>query len=122
MLWYILHVVMESTAAMNNGFIFLANARFSRLHSFDPKWASQVSSMLDRSFPIQWKMVHVCHAMEVFPLVSQAIRAILTKTQRQSFLMHNGSDERVLETLFEQSLQKHCVPTDLGEWQSVLSS
>ena len=35
------------------------------------------------------------------------------------FVLHNGSDETVLESLAEFSLPKHCIPKDLGEWKKV---
>lgn len=113
MLWYLLHVIMHGPHAAS-GYIVLSNAEGARISDYDPKWVSQASTLCDRSFPVRWRMVHLCQANAVFPLVSQAVRVILSSKQRQSFLMHNGTDERVLETLAEHQLPRHCVPTDLG--------
>jgi len=97
------------------GFIILANSRESRLKHFDAKWALAACSSGDRDFPIQWQIAHVCHANAVFPFVASAVKAVLSPKQRKSFILHDGSNERVLESLSEYSLPEHCVPTDMGE-------
>ena len=51
----------------------------------------------------------------VFPHVASAVKALLSESQRQSFILHNGSEDRVLESLAEYSLPKSCIPTDLGK-------
>jgi len=46
--------------------------------------------------------------------MANAIKAVLSPRQRESLLMHHGSDQRVLESLAEQGLPKHCVPVNIG--------
>mmetsp|Transcript_17773 Transcript_17773/g.31317 ORF Transcript_17773/g.31317 Transcript_17773/m.31317 type:complete len:393 (-) Transcript_17773:188-1366(-) len=112
--WYLLHVAMENPSVTKKGFIILANSKNSRLNNFDGKWTLAASYSGDRDFPIRWRMAHVCHANAVFPLVASAVKAVLSLEQRKSFLLHNGSNERVLESLSEYLLPIHCIPTDLG--------
>lgn len=112
--WYLLHVAMESPSALKKGFVILANSRDSSLNNFDSKWALAACSSGDRDFPIRWKMAHVCHANAVFPFVASAVKALLSPKQRKSFVLHNGSNERVIESLSKYMLPKHCIPTDLG--------
>ena len=119
-MWYLLHVAMQNPVAQKSGYVVLVNARGGRLEGFDTRWASQAASFMERAFPIRWKMVHVCHVNAVFPLVAQAVKAILSQMQRKTLLLHNGSDERVIESLSEYGLPKHCVPTYLGEWWNAI--
>mmetsp|Transcript_5545 Transcript_5545/g.9926 ORF Transcript_5545/g.9926 Transcript_5545/m.9926 type:complete len:425 (+) Transcript_5545:476-1750(+) len=116
LMWYLLHVAMQNPVVQKRGCVVLANARGGRLEGLDRRWASQAASFLDldHASPIRIKMVHVCHVNAVFPLVAQAVKAILSQMPGKSFLLHNGSDERVLESLCEYGLPKHCVPTYLG--------
>jgi len=105
---------MQNPAVQKNGYIILTNSRGTHLSAFDTRFSCQATTIMDRAFPIQWKMLHVCHTNAVFPLVSRALKAMLSKMQRQCFLLHNGLDEMVLETLSEHGLPEHCVPRDLG--------
>jgi len=113
-LWYLLHVATQNPTVRKEGYVVLTNSRGVKLKAFDPKFSSQAAVLCDRAFPIRWYRVHVCQANAVFPMISNAIKAILSKMQRQTFLLHNGSEERVLETLEETGVPRHCVPTDLG--------
>jgi len=106
--------IQENPSVTKKGFIILANSRESRLNNFDGKWALAACSSGDRDFPIRWREAHVCHANAVFPFVASAVKAVLSPKQRKSFILHNGSDERVLQSLSEYSLPIHCIPTDLG--------
>ena len=76
---------------------------------------SSSDQIRDRDFPIQEKMIHLCHATTSFPFVAKAVKALLSLRQRETFVMHNGSDETVLESLAQYSMPPHCVPTTLGE-------
>mmetsp|Transcript_38727 Transcript_38727/g.71017 ORF Transcript_38727/g.71017 Transcript_38727/m.71017 type:complete len:370 (+) Transcript_38727:324-1433(+) len=120
--WYLLHVAMENPSVTKKGFIILANSKNSRLNNFDGKWTLAACSSGDRDFPIRWRMAHVCHANAVFPLVASAVKAVLSLEQRKSFLLHNGSNERVLDSLSEYFLPIHCIPTDLGGSLHVVST
>lgn len=112
--WYLLHVAMENPSVSKKGFIILTNSRDSRISQHDSKWYLAACSSGDRDFPILWKMAHVCHANAVFPIVASAVKAILSPEQRESFILHSGSNERVLESLSEYSLSADCIPTHLG--------
>ena len=46
--------------------------------------------------------------------MATAIKAVLTLGQRESFVLHSGSEERVLRSLAEYGLPGHSVPVALG--------
>merc|ERR1712194_939801 len=72
---------------------------------------------MGRAFPIQMKKFHICYANPAFPFVAQTIQAIstgLSKTLQRPVLLHNGSEERVMESLFEHDLPRQCVPIEIG--------
>ena len=46
--------------------------------------------------------------------MATAIKAVLTLGQRESFVLHSGSEERVLQSLAEYGLPGHSVPVALG--------
>jgi len=112
--WYLLHVAMENPEVKKKGFIILANSREARLNNFDGEWSLAACFSGDRDFPIRWRMAHVCHANAVFPYVASAVKAFLSPKQRKSFILHNGSNDRVLESLSEYHLSANCIPVDLG--------
>jgi len=66
--------------------------------------------------------VHLCHVSAFFPVSVSALKRYFPIFHRQSIRLHNGSDERVLETLAEHGLPKHCVPTDLGGTLRVMAT
>lgn len=56
-------------------------------------------------------------SLSIFPRIASSVKALLPTSIRESFVLHNGSDEMVLESLAQYSLPKHCIPEDLGEWE-----
>jgi len=46
------------------------------------------------------------------------MKAVLSPEQRESFILHNGTEESVLESLAEYMLPEHCIPTSFGEKQN----
>ena len=77
---------------------------------------------MNRVFPVQWHMVHVLNCKLIFRVMANAIKAVLSPRQRESLLMHHGSDQRVLESLAEQGLPKHCVPVNIGKLERSIFS
>lgn len=105
---------MQNPAALRNGYIILADSRF-RKDGFDPGWVSKAAPVANCCFPIRWKTVHICHNNAAFPFFGQAVKTVLSREQMRSFFLHSGTEERVLQTLSEYGLPKHCVPEGLGE-------
>lgn len=105
---------MRDPSAQRNGYVVLADLR-GGTNGFDPKWVSRVAPVCTVCFPIQWTEVHICHTNAVFALLGQVAAVIPSRGRLRSFFMHNGTEERVLETLSECGLSKHCVPEALGE-------
>ena len=117
-LWYIQHILMHNSDAQKNGYIRLVNLRDARPDVIDPRWPFRLTQ-LTSAFPIQFKTVHVCLANARFPLIEQAIKALSTVLSitpgKPAITLHNGSNERVLQSLFEHQLPKQCVPMEMGE-------
>ena len=111
--WYLLHVVMEDEIALRNGFIIISNAKGTSLSNFDSKSTAAICTS-HKIFPIRWCQIHCCHSNPVFPLVASIVKAVLSREQRESFVLHNGTCEQVLESLTANGITRECVPTDLG--------
>ena len=105
---------MENPTAVKNGFVILSNAKNSTLHNFDTTSTVGICTSGDRLFPIRWVATHCCHANPVFPLVASIVRSFLSPGQRESFVLHNGPTDRVLETLSKFHLPRDRLPKDLG--------
>lgn len=62
-------------------------------------------------------MAHLCHARAtVYPGIGAAVRAIMSQLQRDTFVMHNGSDEDVVSQLvLKHKFRREYIPMDLGE-------
>jgi len=114
MLWYLLHILMYNPDAQQSGFVTLANARGASIKDWDPRCASQ-GSVIGRTFPIERTVFHACNCKSIFQVIANALKAVLSPSQRRSFLIHNGPEERVLGSLSEYGLPKHCLPTEIGE-------
>ena len=114
MLWYLLHILMYNPDAQQSGFVTLANARGASIKDWDPRWASQ-GSVIGRTFPIERTVFHAFGWKPIFRVLANAMKAVLSPKQRRSFLIHNGTEERVVESLSEYCLPKHCLPTEIGE-------
>ena len=112
--WYLIHVIMEDDVALKNGFIIISNARNTTLNNFDPKSTSAICMSGDRCFPIRWRQTHCCHTNPIFPIVASMVKSVLSKEQRETFVIHNGNTEQVLQSFREKGIPKKCLPTDLG--------
>lgn len=112
--WYLIHVTAQSGASE---VVTLGNCRESRHGNFSKRWVIAVHMVnTDRAFPmIRWRGVHVCHSMPVFNIIEGSIRAVMGKQLKDSFILHNGSDEMVTRSLGEWSIPAHCVPREIGE-------
>ena len=67
-----------------------------------------------KDFPVQLQTMHFVNPMAVFPMVGQALRAMLSKRLRQEVTIHTGSNAEVLESLAACSIPNACVPTSMG--------
>jgi len=112
--WYLVHVAMEDEAALKNGFIIISNARNTSLNNFDAKMTAAICTSGDRFFPIRWRQTHCCHTNPVFPLVAAMVKSVLSQEQRETFVLHNGTQEQVLESFRVKGIPKECLPADLG--------
>ena len=52
--------------------------------------------------------------MATFPLVAPLVNAVLSLRSRQTLTLHNGPNDRVLESLAAYSLPKEVIPRDMG--------
>ena len=112
--WYLLHIAMEDEVALKNGFIIISNARNTSLNNFDPKTTAAICTSGDRIFPIRWRQTHCCHSNPVFPLVAGMVKAVLSRNQRDTFILHNGQPYAVLQSLSANGIPKECLPSELG--------
>mmetsp|Transcript_4360 Transcript_4360/g.6684 ORF Transcript_4360/g.6684 Transcript_4360/m.6684 type:complete len:431 (+) Transcript_4360:81-1373(+) len=112
--WYLVHVAMEDDVALRNGFVIVSNARNTSLTNFDAKSTAAICTSGDRFFPIRWRQTHCCHTNPVFPLVAAMVKSVLSQEQRETFVVHNGTCEQVVESFREKGILKECLPTDLG--------
>ena len=112
--WYLLHIAMEDDVARKNGFIIISNARNTSLNNFDPRVTAAICTSGDRIFPIRWRQTHCCHSNPVFPLVAGMVKAVLSRNQRDTFILHNGQPDAVLQSLSANGIPKECLPTELG--------
>lgn len=112
--WYLVHVAMEDDEALRNGFIIVSNARNTSLTNFDARSTAAICTSGDRFFPIRWRQTHCCHTNPVFPLVAAMVKSVLSQEQRDTFVLHNGTSEQVIESFRENGIPKHCLPTDIG--------
>ena len=120
MMWYYLDILMHNPDIQKTGFVLVVNASGRSVKHYQPKFASQ-GAINYRIFPMQLKMVHMCYCSLAFPLLAKAIKAVLSLVQRNTFLLHHGSGEKVLESLSEYDLPRHCLPTTMGECWNTLS-
>ena len=67
-----------------------------------------------KDFPVQLQAMHFCNPMAVFPMVGQAIKAMLSKRLRQNVTIHKGSNDEVLKSLAACSIPNACVPISIG--------
>ena len=110
-----MHVAMEDPSVSKAGFVILTNEKQSTLHPFKTKLTRGVVQS-EKIFPIRWRMAHLCHlGANIYPLVANAIRALLSPFQRESIFVHNGTDDKVVEELSRYSFSRKCIPEDLGE-------
>ncbi|KAL7483567.1 hypothetical protein ACHAW6_009200 [Cyclotella cf. meneghiniana] len=112
--WYLIHLLIENPVARKRGFIVLSNAKDSSMNNFDTCSVKGICRSSDCMFPIRWKTCHVCHANPIFPIVSKFVRAFLSANQRDSFMIHDGSTEAVLNSLATFHLTRECLPNELG--------
>ena len=122
-LWYILHTMMHNPDTQKSRFVGLSNIRGTSSSQHDPRFSYR-STLMERAFPIQMIKFHICYANVVFPLVARTIQAIsngLSRTLQSPVLLHNGSDERALESLSEHDLPTQCLPIEIGERRNKLS-
>ena len=115
LLWYLMHVLMCNPETQKFGLVVLANARGGSLTEYDTKFSYR-SSCFYRYFPIQCHCAHLCFANVVLPFVVKAIK-IAAPNCKDSFILHNGSEERVLACLSQHNLPKQCIPEEMGELQ-----
>ena len=52
--------------------------------------------------------------MTVFPLVATAAKVILPMRMRETLTIHQGADDKVLESLAACSIPSSCIPTSMG--------
>jgi len=112
LLWYLMHVLMCNPETQKFGLVVLANARGGSLTGYDTKFSYR-SSCFYRYFPIQCHCAHLCFANVVLPFVVKAIK-IAAPNCKDSFILHNGSEERVLACLSQHNLPKQCIPEEMG--------
>jgi len=108
-----LHILMHNPEVQKSGFVILANSRGLSAKTWNPRWSSQ-GPLLIRAFPVKTAVAHICNPAQGFHLLSQAIKAVLSVSQRERFLLHNDKGEGMLESLSKHRLPKHCVPVSLG--------
>ena len=97
---------------IQNGFVMVSNDKDVELRHFDA--SIMVPILLSaRYFPIKWQGLHCCN-LKIFPIIAKGVQAMLSLSQRQIFMIHNGSTEQVLESLAACSISKRCIPVDMG--------
>ena len=64
--------------------------------------------------PVAAQHCHISNPPAMFPLVAQAIKAMLPLRMRETLTIHQGAEDKVLESLATCSLPNYCVPTNLG--------
>ena len=67
-----------------------------------------------KDFPVQLQTIHFVNPMAVFPMVGQALRAMLSKRLRERVTIHTGSNDEVLKSLAACSIPSACVPICMG--------
>ena len=100
------------SSSYQNGFVVVSNDKDVELRHFD---ASIVVPFFlsARYFPIKWQGIHCCN-LKIFPIIAKGVKAMLSMSQRQIFMIHNGTTEQVLESLAACSISKRCIPVDMG--------
>lgn len=99
------------------GFVLLGDSKEANHNNFSAKWKLTVGCCTsDRYFPIRWKAAHFYNSAcsNVLPVISSAFRAVLSATQRENFVLHDGSEEQMLGSLTTYGLSRRCVPTSAG--------
>ncbi len=97
------------------GFVILSNKKEFSLHVFKTKLIRGVIQT-GKIFPIRWREAHTCHfGANFYPLVESAMRALMSPFQRETFFVHNGTDDEVVEELSKYSFGIKCIPKELGE-------
>ena len=88
-----MHVMMENPTAAEKAYVVLENGEHARVFHFDTKWALKMCRSAERALPLQWGVIHFCHGSSVWPMIANAAKAILSLRQRETFLLHSGSEE-----------------------------
>ena len=97
-------------SSYQNGFVVVSNDKDVELRHFDASIVVPVF-LSARYFPIKWQGLHCCN-LKIFPIIAKGVQAMLSLSQRQIFMIHNGSTEQVLESLAACSISKRCLPND----------
>ena len=111
---------MHNPEVQKRGFVVLKDTQGLNVKHWAPRWSSQ-GPALARAFPLKIDLAHICNAGRGFYLLSKAVKAVLSVSQREFFLVHNETGNRLLESLSKHGLPKHCVPSslDCGEFLNV---
>jgi len=63
--------------------------------------------------PIRRQSVHLCKP-PFWKILGSFVKAILSRRGRQSFVIHNGTPEQILQSLAAFSIPSRCVPRKMG--------
>jgi len=66
------------------------------------------------TIPVAAQHCHICNPMAVFPLVAQAIKAMLPLRMRETLTIHKGTSDEVLGSLAACSIPSSCIPINIG--------
>ncbi|KAL7528220.1 hypothetical protein ACHAWF_002483 [Thalassiosira exigua] len=110
--WYFMHVVVEFSK--KRGFVVVSNARDESHRNISLRWKFAIHCAFgDQIFPIRCQMSHVI-APPLRRVFESSLKAVLSKAQRDSFAIHDGSQEEVLRSLATFGFPREFLPTSLG--------
>jgi len=113
-LFYVAETIVQDPIRRRRGVVALMDGRGVARRHFSRQMA-RYAAIFHNVLPLHLRAHHLCHpsAVQYYVLVPAA-KFFSPRTNRLRFVMHYGTEERVVEALAHYRLPRRCLPTSLG--------
>ncbi|KAL7550876.1 hypothetical protein ACHAWF_014074 [Thalassiosira exigua] len=118
-LWYLLHVMMEDTDTLENGFVVIVYPKHCTPEQIDRHFIAKAATIIANIVPLRWNGFHICHPCSSYNKFFPLVKMLSPDRMKDSVVVHFGTNEEVLEYMSKYSLTADRLPKDFGGGQEL---
>lgn len=114
-LWYHVHLALQSESAQRYGVILMSDPSNASITQFDRSLVQLALGSLQKAIPIRLAGLHVCKPPSTVGIVLPIFKLFLSERLRQRLMLHRETASiSIPDQLAKHGIGKEAIPTQLG--------